>query len=154
MAAGGLDDDDEITGINITPMVDIMLVLLVIFMVTTTTINKVEGMEVDKPDASSGKNLDELPQSIVLMCSNQPGPDGQGEFAIDGQPVEGTPAQIDQAMAVEIQARVSQNPELQGIVQCDTKAQVGSMVHLIDLLRENGVTKYAIATEQPAAIEG
>ena len=82
MAGGGLDDDDEITGINITPMVDIMLVLLVIFMVTTTTINKIEGMEVDKPDASSGKNIDELPQSIVLMCRNE------GEFAIDGQPKE------------------------------------------------------------------
>lgn len=148
MAAGGLDDDEEITGINITPMVDIMLVLLVIFMVTTTTINKIEGMEVDKPDASSGKNIEELPQSIVLMCR------GEAEFAIDGQPVEGTPAEIDQAMAVEIQARVSQNKELQGIVQCDTKAQVGSMVHLIDLLRENGVTKYAIATEQPPAIKG
>lgn len=148
MAAGGLDDDDEITGINITPMVDIMLVLLVIFMVTTTTINKIEGMEVDKPDASSGKNIEELPQSIVLMCRNE------GEFAIDGQPVEGTQAEIDQIMAVEITARVSQNKDLQGIVQCDTKAQVGAMVHLIDLLRENGVTKYAIATEQPPAIKG
>ncbi|PRP96211.1 ExbD/TolR family protein [Enhygromyxa salina] len=151
MAAGGLDDDEEITGINITPMVDIMLVLLVIFMVTTTTINKIEGMEVDKPDASSGKNIDELPQSIVLMCRGQ---DGGGEFAIDGQPVEGTQAEIDQAMAREIEARVSQNAELQGIVQCDTKAQVGAMVHLIDLLRENGVTKYAIATEQPPAVKG
>ena len=48
MAAGGLDDDDEITGINITPMVDIILVLLVIFMVTTTTISNVEGLEVQQ----------------------------------------------------------------------------------------------------------
>ena len=47
MAAGGLDDDEEITAINITPMVDIILVLLVIFMVTTTTINEIEGMEVN-----------------------------------------------------------------------------------------------------------
>ena len=39
--------------------------------------------------------------------------------------------------------------ELQGIVQCDTKAEVGRMVHLIDLLRAGGVTKYAIATEKP-----
>lgn len=148
MAGGALDDDEEITAINITPMVDIILVLLVIFMVTTATINKIEGMEVDKPDAASGKNIDELPKSIVLMCRDE------GEFAIDGQPVEGTQAQIDEAIGVEIEARVAQNAELQGIVQCDTKAEVGAMVHLIDLLRDHGVTKYAIATEQPPAAEG
>jgi biopolymer transport protein ExbD len=143
MAAGGLDDDDEITAINITPMVDIILVLLVIFMVTTTTINEIEGMEVDKPDASSGRNIEELPQSIVLMCR------GSDEYAIDGMPVEGTQAQIDAAIAAAVASRVGQNPDLQGIVQCDTKAEVGSMVHLIDLLRDNGVKKYAIATEKP-----
>lgn len=143
MAAGGLDDDDEITAINITPMVDIILVLLVIFMVTTTTINEIEGMEVDKPDATSGRNIEELPQSIVLMCR------GSNEYAIDGMPVEGTQAQIDAAIAAAVASRVGQNPDLQGIVQCDTKAEVGSMVHLIDLLRDNGVKKYAIATEKP-----
>jgi biopolymer transport protein ExbD len=148
VAGGGLDDDEEITGINITPMVDIILVLLVIFMVTTTTINEIEGMEVDKPDAASGRSVEDLPQSIVLMCR------GSDEFAIDGAPVEGTPAEIDAAIGREIQVRVKQNPELQGIVQCDTEAQVGAMVHLIDLLRENGVTKYAIATEKPPAVKG
>lgn len=149
MAGGSLDDDEEITGINITPMVDIILVLLVIFMVTTTTINQIEGMQVDKPDAASGKNLDDLPQSIVLICR------GEDEFAIDGDPVEGdTAAIVDNKIAKAIDERVKQNPDLQGIVQCDTEAQVGAMVHLIDLLRDNGVTKYAIATEQPKRAEG
>lgn len=143
MAGGSYDDDDEITGINITPMVDIILVLLVIFMVTTATINQIEGMQVDKPDAASGQSLGELPQSIVLVCR------GEGEYAIDGNPVVGDAAAVDREIAAEIKLRVGQNPELQGIVQCDTEAQVGAMVHLIDLLRDNGVTKYAIATEQP-----
>ncbi len=144
--AGGINDndDDEITGINITPMVDIILVLLVIFMVTTATINQVEGMQVDKPDASSGQNLGDLPQSIVLICR------GESEYAIDGNPLVGVdPAAVDREIAAEIKSRVDQNPDLQGIVQCDTEAQVGAMVHLLDLLRENGVTKYAIATEKP-----
>lgn len=143
MAAGGLDDDAEITGINITPMVDIILVLLVIFMVTTTTINQLEGVEVDKPDAASGAQLDELPASIVLICR------GADEFAIDGEPVVGTPDRVDAAIARAITERVAQNPDLQGIVQCDTEAEVGAMVHLIDLLRDNGVSRYAIATERP-----
>ena len=137
MAAGGLDDDEEITAINITPMVDIILVLLVIFMVTTTTINEIEGMEVDKPDAASGQSIEDLPQSIVLICR------GSDEFAIDGVPVDGNQAEIDAKIGAEVEKRVKLNPELQGIVQCDTEAQVGAMVHLIDLLRDNGVTKYA-----------
>jgi len=149
MAAGGLDDDEEITGINITPMVDIILVLLVIFMVTTTTINEIEGMEVDKPDAASGRNIEDLPQSIVLMCR------GSDEYAIEGERVGGdTQEEIDAKIGAEIDARVKLNPELQGIVQCDTEAQVGAMVHLIDLLRDHKVTKYAIATEKPPATEG
>jgi biopolymer transport protein ExbD len=148
MAASGLDDDEEITAINITPMVDIILVLLVIFMVTTTTINEIEGMEVDKPDATSGRNIEDLPQSIVLMCR------GSDEYAIDGVPVEGTQAEIDAVIAAAVASRVGQNPELQGIVQCDTEAQVGAMVHLIDLLRDNGVKKYAIATEKPLVPAG
>ena len=53
-----------------------------------------------------------------------------------------------------VTSRVGQNPELQGIVQCDTEAQVGAMVHLIDLLRDNGVKKYAIATEKPLTPAG
>jgi biopolymer transport protein ExbD len=148
MAAGGLDDDEEITAINITPMVDIILVLLVIFMVTTTTINEIEGMEVDKPDATSGRNIEDLPQSIVLMCR------GSDEYAIDGVPVEGTQAEIDAVIAAAVASRVGQNPDLQGIVQCDTEAHVGAMVHLIDLLRDNGVKKYAIATEKPIVPSG
>ena len=149
MAAGGLDDDEEITGINITPMVDIILVLLVIFMVTTTTINQMEGMQIDKPDAKSGQDLEDLPKSIVLMCR------GKGEFAIDNTPVEGaSPEQIDATIAAAIRDRVGQNADIQGIVQCDSEAEVGALVHLIDLLRENGVTKYAITTEQPQRAEG
>ena len=50
--------------------------------------------------------------------------------------------------------KLKQDPDLQGIVQCDTKAEVGRMVHLIDLLRQAGVKKYAIATEQPPKEEG
>jgi biopolymer transport protein ExbD len=95
-----------------------------------------------KVDADS-RNIEELPQSIVLMCR------GSNEYAIDGVPVEGTQAQIDAAIADAVALRVGQNPDLQGIVSCDTKAEVGSMVHLIDLLRDNGVKKYAIATEKP-----
>ncbi len=137
---GNDDDDDGITGINITPMVDIMLVLLVIFMVTATTINQVEGMQVDKPDAATGKTLEDIPKSILLVCHSD------GKYVIDGDE-----AKDDAAIVKKIKAKLENNPDLQGIVKCDEAANVGAMVHLIDLLRTNGVKKYAIATEKPAA---
>lgn len=144
MAAGTLDDDDEgIVGINVTPLVDIILVLLVIFMVTATTIQNVEGMEVDKPDAKTGQTVDDLPKSILLVCHKD------GSFLVDGEKMVGD-AQIIKA----IEAKVAQNPDLQGIISCDEGAKVGAMVHLIDLLRDHDVKKYAIATERPEEDQG
>ena len=143
MAADLGDDDDGITGINITPMVDIMLVLLVSFRVTTTTINQVEGMQVDKPDAATGKTLDEIPQSILLVCHTD------GTYFVDGDAIEN-----DAQIVERIKTKLAENPDLQGVVQCDEGAQVGKMVHLIDLLRDNGVKKYAIATEKPEQDKG
>ena len=143
MAGGNLDDDEEITGINITPMVDIILVLLVIFMVTTTTIANVEGMEVDKPDAKTGQSVEDLPKSILLVCHED------GTIMVDGMKMA-----TDAKIIAAIKEKAEGNPDLQGIVSCDEGAQVGKMVHLIDLLRDHGVRKYAIATERPKEDKG
>ena len=140
MAAADLDDGEGINGINVTPLVDIILVLLVIFMVTTTTIQQVEGMEVDKPDAATGQSVENLPKSILLVCHSD------GRFVVDGKVMDG-----DAPIEAAIRDKARQNPDLQGIVQCDEAAKVADMVHLIDLLRANGVKKYAIATEKPSA---
>ncbi|MEM7152132.1 MAG: biopolymer transporter ExbD [Myxococcota bacterium] len=136
--AGGADFDDEgeITGINVTPLVDVVLVLLIIFMVTTSIITNPEGLRVDKPEAASGESVDRL--SVLLVCRRD------GSTAVDGVEVE-----TDAEIRAEIKKKLKQDPDLQGIVQCDTKAEVGRMVHLIDLLRAEKVMKYAIATEKP-----
>ena len=107
-------------------------------MVTTTTINQVEGMQVDKPDANSGQNIDSENKSILLVCRKD------GKYLADGNELPN-----DDAIKQAIAEKLKENPGLQGIVQCDQSAEVGAMVHLIDLLREAGVKKYAIATEKP-----
>jgi len=142
VAGQGFDDGDEITSINITPMVDIMLVLLVIFMVTTATIQNIEGMQVDKPDAETGTKVGDLPSHILLVCHED------GSIFVDGTQMQ------DDAVVRAIKTKVEEDPDVSGIVQCDEAAAVGSMVHLIDLLRDNGVKKYAIATEKPKKEKG
>ncbi len=143
------DDDEAINAINVTPLVDVMLVLLVIFMATTTTIQDSEAMRVDKPDANTGSKIEPNPHQILLMCT------ADGNYAIDRIAVRGaTEAERDKVITDAIAAKVKDDNELQGVIQCDEAAQVGAMVHLIDLLREQGVKKYAIATEKPKPKEG
>lgn len=136
--AGGADFDDEseITGINVTPLVDVTLVLLIIFMVTTSIITNPEGLRVDKPEAATGQTQDRA--SILIVCRKD------GTTAVDGKEVDSDDKIVDAITDALVADR-----ELQGIVQCDTTAEVGRMVHLIDLLRAAGVKKYAIATEKP-----
>ncbi len=138
MAGANFDDDDGINAINITPMVDIMLVLLVIFMVTTTTINQMQGMQIDKPDAKTGQKIEDLPKHMIVACRDD------GVFLVDGEEMK------DDAMLVaKIKAGVAENPDIQGVLMCDEEAKVGGMMHLLDVMRDNGIKKYAVATEPP-----
>jgi biopolymer transport protein ExbD len=141
MAGAVEDDDSEITSINVTPLVDITLVLLIIFMVTTSVITDTEGLDINKPEAASGSTIEGA--SILVQC------DEEGKVRVDGEDVA-TDAEITEA----VEKKLVEDRELQGIVQCDEAADVGKMVHLIDLLREAGVKKYAIATKKPEAAGG
>jgi biopolymer transport protein ExbD len=137
VAGGGdFDDEGEITGINVTPLVDITLVLLIIFMVTTSIITNPEGLRVDKPEAATGQSQDRA--SLLIVCRKD------GTTAVDGKEVTS-----DAEIVAAIKGAIGQDRDVQGIVQCDTKAEVGRLVHLIDLLRAGGITKYAIATQKP-----
>jgi len=139
-----LDEDDGINAINVTPLVDVMLVLLVIFMATTTTIQDSEAMRVDKPDAKTGTKLEPNPHQILLICTKE------GAYSIDRVKVtESDPAARDKTIKDAIASKVKEDKDLQGVIMCDEGAEVGVMVHLIDLLRDAGVKKYAIATEKP-----
>ncbi|MBL8947321.1 MAG: biopolymer transporter ExbD [Myxococcales bacterium] len=138
MAGGTVDDDDEITGINVTPLVDITLVLLIIFMVTTSIISNAEGLQVAKPEAATGEKLQD--SSVLLVCT------ADGTIQVDGVTMESDAAIVD-----KLTDKLVEDRNLQGIVQCDESAEVGQMVHLIDLMRDAGVKKYAIATKKPAA---
>lgn len=137
MGAASSDDDDEITGINVTPLVDITLVLLIIFMVTTSLISNAEGVGINKPESTATDKLEGA--TLVLMCTSD------GQVSIDGQVLD------DAGLVEVITDRLVENRDLMGVVQCDAEAQVGTLVHLMDLLRDSGVKKQAVATKKPEA---
>ena len=136
MAGSAQQDDGEITGINVTPLVDIMLVLLIIFMVTATYIVK-EAIEIDLPKAAAGGESTARTLAIVITKD--------GKSFVDG--VEAT----EDAIVRKIQSEPGKKEDLQALISADTAASHGAVVRMLDLLKTQGVTKFAIEIEKAAA---
>ena len=136
--AGGSFDEDEITGINVTPLVDVMLVLLIIFMVTASYIVN-PSINVKLPAAATGESaaVDD-PLELVI--------DAGGQLFIDGQAVETT----DVTSYLNLLREQGRN-NIAVLIAADEKVPHGQVVQLIDLVRQNGVTDFAINVEAPIA---
>jgi len=121
-----------ITEINVTPMVDIMLVLLIIFMVTATYIAR-RAIPVNLPEASTGQEMETSTLSIVLS------PDGA--IVLNGEAVS-----LD-ALRERVPPVVAANPDIQAVVDGDKTVEYGRVMEVIDLLRSAGVKNFAAAVE-------
>lgn len=131
----GNDDDGEITGINVTPLVDVMLVLLIIFMVTSTYIVQ-QSIQVQLPKADTGESTTKTKNLAFVM-------DKAGNLFMDGKAttIEELPAQIEAIKASDSQL------QLQAMVSADKETQHGNVVKLIDTVRKVGITDLAINVE-------
>jgi biopolymer transport protein ExbD len=132
------ENDEAITEINVTPLVDITLVLLLIFMVTTAYIVH-PSIKVDLPRASTGEKTKPSTVSIVMTR--------EGQLYLNGNRTE-----ID-ALVAHVQKEASQDPSLQVVISADTTLLYGRVVWLIDLVKQLGVRRYALNIqyrEEPA----
>jgi biopolymer transport protein ExbD len=139
MAGGASDGDEEsITGINVTPLVDVTLVLLIIFMVTASYIVK-ETIEVELPRAAHGGET--VQKTFAVLVTRE------GQAFLNGVPVD------DAALVAEVQKSKAAGEDVQAIVGGDKNATHGAVTHLLDVLKGAGVTKFAIQIEksEPAA---
>lgn len=123
------DDGDAITGINVTPLVDITLVLLIVFMVTTSYIVN-PSIKVDLPKAQSGEKTDRSLLSIVL--------DRQGVLHLNGRRID------ESGLRAAVKAEVDKDPRVQAVISADTMLLYGKVVGLIDLIKRQGVRRYAL----------
>ena len=136
MAAAQQDDDDEIVSINVTPLVDITLVLLIIFMVTASFIVR-ETVEVDLPKAA---NTNETVQGLVNVVM-----DKDAKLYFDGTEVDetGLKGLIDGALA--------KDKETRAIITADQTLNYGRVMHLIDVVKGQGIAKFALNIQKEAA---
>ncbi len=134
--AGGFQnqqDEEPIAAINIVPLVDIILVVLIIFMVTAPLVLK-PVIDVNLPKASSGEESPPAPLNIAI------GRDGQ--LAINGQT-----ATMDQLAATAAQA-VADKPDTAAILQADKTVTLETLTAIIDIIKTAGVKKVAFSIEK------
>jgi biopolymer transport protein ExbD len=130
----GDDAGEGFSDINITPFVDIVLVLLVIFMVTAKYIVS-QSIPVDLPKAASGASG--IP--TMVSCSI----DSKSQMFVDKVPM--TPEEVKSAL----KSRITSDPNMRAIINADKTVPHGRVVELIDIIRGAGIEKFAIQTETP-----
>jgi biopolymer transport protein TolR len=128
-------DDDMMADINVTPFVDIVLVLLIILMVTSTEIVRA-AIQVDLPQAASGGETVETTLNILITKD--------GQFYIDGIPA------TEQELVDEVRREKADNPKLQAVIAADQGVTYNYVVRAIDLVKENGVTSFALNVDREA----
>ncbi len=134
MAGGARDGDDEglITEINVTPLVDVVLVLLIILMVTATAIVRNETIPVELPEASTGEKAQQEPTTLPVSISQD------GKIYLEEE--ELSLEQLRERAA----ASKRRDPETRAILHADGRIPHAQVVQVIDALRQAEVTKFAI----------
>ncbi len=131
--------DDMIAAINVTPLVDITLVLLVIFMVTATYVAR-EAIEVDLPRAASGGESVGPTLAFAL--------DREGKLFLDG-----APATVGAAREA-VRAALARSPEARALISADRAVSHGRVIEVIDLVKQEGLTRFAIDVERAEGAGG
>jgi biopolymer transport protein ExbD len=127
-----------ITGINVTPLVDITLVLLIIFMVTAKLVVS-RAMPMDLPKAATGGEVQQI-FSVSLRAD--------GTTHVDGVL---SPADAD--LLGRARSALVQHPELRAVVQADGTVPHSRVMHALDVLRQAGLSRIAFGVQPGPPVE-
>jgi biopolymer transport protein ExbD len=122
-----------IAAINVTPLVDVVLVLLVILMVASTYI-VAQTLKVQLPRAKSTDGTADKPTKIEILKD--------GRLRWNEEDV------VESALPEKMKAAVTADPEVSLVVSADKEVQHGNVVHVLDLAKLAGITKFAINVQQ------
>src|SRR5689334_14203223 len=131
MASSDSDDEDGIiSGINVTPLVDVTLVLLIVFMVTAKIIVS-QGMPMDLPKAATGEEV----QNVFSV-----------ELTIDGKTrVDSQAVPSDTSISELARQAHAKNKDIRAVIRADRKVEHGRVINVLDLLKQAGIAKIAFA---------
>ena len=128
-----LVEDEEAT-IDMTPMLDVVFIMLIFFIVTASFVQE-SGIEVNRPDASTSAAK---PRANILIAIND-----TGEIWINKRKVE------ESQVRANIERLHAENPQGTVVVQADEEAKTKTLVAVMDAARAAGVYDVSLATEAP-----
>ena len=120
--------------INLTPMIDMVFILLIFFIVTTSFV-KETGVTINRPTANTAERKE---QGNILVAITK-----NGEIWIDRRRIDM------QAIRANIARLQAQNPEGAVIIQADSHSQSGLLIQVIDQIRLAGIVNISIAADRP-----
>ena len=122
-----------IVGINVTPMVDVVLVLLVIMMVSAVYIVS-QTLKVELPKAANSDEAEQTPLAVTITR--------EGSYLIRQKPAD------EAVLQEELKKAKAVNKDVSLVVTADREALHGDVVHVIDLAKTEGIMKFAINVER------
>lgn len=126
-------DDDEIGNINITPMVDVILVLLVIFMVTANFLKK-ESININLPKVQAADP--NVAQSVQVAITRD------GKILLEGQ------STTEEKLFANLQRDSKFRPNMRLTLSADENLSYGTITKLMGIIRKAGVTKIALSVKK------
>ena len=134
---GNGDEDSVLADINVTPLVDVMLVLLIIFMIAAPMLH--QGIEVALPRAEAQNLPMRMEDPLVVSV------DRGGQIFLREEPVE-KDALVD-VLQAEISSRGGEEDTV--FLKGDRELPYGDMIEILDLLHQGGITRIGMVTEKP-----
>ncbi len=131
------NDEDIITGINVTPLVDVVLVLLIIFMITAPTIYS-SALKVQLPKTTSSESIEK--SSLAFSITKD------GQVGLDGKPLAWDAVKTALSAIPEIDQKTA-------IINADKETPHGTVIQLIDLLKQSGLSHFAMSVEANSRLQ-
>ncbi|MCP1314682.1 MULTISPECIES: biopolymer transporter ExbD [unclassified Halomonas] len=128
-----IDAAEESNEVNLTPMLDVVFIMLIFFIVTTSFINE-SGIEIDRPESSAASSRPDV-QVLVAITP-------EGAVWVDGSPVD--VHRVGQTVAGLLSSDGSV------VIQADRDATTGLLVEVMDRLQQAGVDQVAVAASRGA----
>lgn len=125
-------EDEGDNQINLTPMLDVVFIMLIFFIVTATFVKEV-GLDVNQPDDDKPKTVDPDKKSIVVRISNR------DRIVIAKRDVDW------RAVRANIERLHAENPEAPVIIQPHADSTTEAMIHVMDSARQAGVYNVSLA---------
>lgn len=127
-------DSGETSEVNLTPMLDVVFIMLIFFIVTTSFV-KESGVEIERPQSSAATPRPEAQVMVALTA--------EGAVWVDGAPVDA------HRVGEAVKSLVSETGGV--VIQADRASTTGLLVEVMDRLREAGVEQVAVAAAREGA---